>query len=183
MHRRRPGLHYGPLGAPSRCRDRAYFAGGLSPRVRSDVAVALRAAPSLPSTFRNAFLGEQMLARFYMDEMSRDAGKIVQAVASAENAKVPTVPVLSRLFYNPNRSAREYAEFLNEVCRLAEERQLDGLAQKSLELEKRLSQRQLKNPVGQMRMEMALPSFSKVCAAAWTMEDQRVALLKRLEQA
>lgn len=157
-------------------------AGRLSPVMRTDVAGALREAPPLPTALRNAFLGEQMFARSYIEETTRDAAKAVKAIASQERTRLPAIPVLSRLFYNPHRSEREYAEFLDEVRQLAEQRRLDELERKSGDLRHRLAQRPLKNPVGQMFMEMSLPAFSKTVAAAWQMEDQRVALLTRLER-
>jgi hypothetical protein len=154
--------------------------GNLSPEVRASVANALREAPELPDTFRNAFLGEQMFARHYVEDMTWDAARAVKSVASKDGARLPAIPVLSRLFYNPHRSEREYVEFLNEVCQLAQQRQLAAADEKMRQMSARLGRQSFKNPVGKMLMEMSLPAFSKTCEAAWAMEDQRVALLQRL---
>lgn len=157
-------------------------ANNLSPAMKSEIAGVLRGAPAIQLSIKNAFLGEHVVVRSSVDAMKSgytelaDTFKLAAAWNDADhNYDVLGIPILVHLFFNPHRFEREYSDFLDEACKLAQQRKLDRLSETTI-----LSWR-LKNPVGQLLTAMTLPAFQKVFVRFWETEDQRLAFLRRLE--
>jgi hypothetical protein len=102
---------------------------------------------------------------------------LIKSVASAEKSRFTANRILGRFLFNPARSEREYGAFLNESCRLAQQKQFNV---NDTSMEEFAGKKRLKNPVGYLLTAMAAPAFPKVAKAFWKAEDQRLALLIRL---
>jgi hypothetical protein len=153
----------------------------LSPATRAEVVAALRLAPPVPGNFGRAFLGEEILARATIAQTGEGYAFVIKSVGSAENTRFSANRVLGRLLFNPARTQRDYLAFLHTCCRLAQKRQLAAAWQAYKDFEAGLETKRLKNPVGQLLTTMVTPAFLKVADAFWKAEDQRIALLQRLE--
>lgn len=149
----------------------------LSASARADLVAALQEAPPVVQNIAQAFQGEQIYYRSSVDQVSGDYSTLIKSVASTEKSRFAANRVLGRFLFNPARSEREYAAFLNASCRLAQQKQFNV---NDTSMEEVLGEKRLKNPVGYILTAMAAPAFPKVAKAFWKAEDQRLALLKNL---
>ncbi len=156
--------------------------GKLSPASRASIAGVLKEAPPLSLVFDHAYLGEEAFARTGMDVLKGDYGAMVRTLVPEEKAMIPSNHFLWRLFFNPNRSEREYAEFLHEFARNASEREMIANQKRISAFVEEASDWRIKDPVGQLLFRVSLPAFTKLNEAFWKTEDQRVALLQQLEK-
>lgn len=157
------------------------YAGRLSPALRSEIAATLREAPLPPAIFKNAFLGEEIVFRSAHDSAKGDWHTVIETIASLEGSTLAGNKFLWPLFFNPHQSEREYSEFLRETCRLAELRQLESVEGLGQEFREHIEKWRIKNPLGQLLMQMSAPAFGKVTQGVWQAEDRRKALLQTLE--
>jgi hypothetical protein len=163
-------------------------ADNLSSDARSEALAVLRGATSVELSIKNALLGEQLLVRSSIDSIGNAHTELTTAFQLAaafsdtnHNYEAVGNRFLVRLFFNPHRSEREYSDFLNEASRLAQQRKLDRMNENAAAYAAKISSWRLKNPVGQQLIAMALPAFQKTFGRFWEVEDQRLALLKRLQ--
>lgn len=146
--------------------------GRLSPQSRAAIAAALIDAPPLQLVFHHVFVGEEFMVHISIKT-------VVDSMVTAREGKILDTGLLSRLMFNPHRTERELVEFLHEARRLAERRQLESGKELGVEFAQRIDHWRIKNPAGQLLMQMMLPAFNT--GVFWKGEDQRLALLHQLE--
>jgi hypothetical protein len=161
----------------------------LSSQTRKDILAALTEAPSIKLAFTNAFLGEQIIARESMDSMRGNPQSafdelvnMAQVFDDKRDVQLFQKNVFRHFLFNPNRTEREYADYLTESCELLQNKHWDRSEKIAAAFEAKVTSWQLKNPVGRLFGAMALPAFQKIAKNFWQAEDQRVALINRLQQ-
>ncbi len=161
----------------------------LSDQTRKDILATLTEAPSIKLAFANAFLGEQIIARESMDSMRgnpqaafNELVNVVKVFDDKRDVQLFQNNVLRHFLFNPNRTEREYADYLTESCELLQNRHWDRSEKIAAAFEAKVTSWQLKNPVGRLFGAMALPAFQKIAQNFWQAEDQRIALIHHLQQ-
>ena len=161
----------------------------LSATSRAEIVDILKKAPSIQLCIKNAFMGEHYVARSSADlmksgttELRKNLESVVMSDDSIQSAIILDQPFWYLLFFNPNRSEREYGDFLDEVCQLVQQRKLASTDPAFQQLEVEIDAWSLKNPLGRKLKTMALSPFKKIFVIFWETEDRRLALLQRLQQ-
>jgi hypothetical protein len=160
----------------------------LSATSKTEIVRVLEEAPPIQLCIKNAFKGEHYVARSSADLMNHgttELRKNLTSLALSDDSIQSTAVLDGRflylLFFNPNRSEREYSDFLNEVCQLVQDRKLDTTDPALQRLESNMTSWHPKNQLGRKLMTMAMPAFKKIFVIFWETEDRRLALLQRLQ--
>jgi hypothetical protein len=159
--------------------ERFVEAGGLSPAAYAELADALHGAPTVSHSISMLFLGEELEARSYVERVRGIADLKGQGFASVDGY-FPADRILRPFLFNPNRTLRDYVQFLREARDLGIRRDLSALTLFARQFEERIERKRLKNPVGRALQLMLLPAFNKVMESLWQEEERRLRLIQRL---
>ena len=94
------------------------------------------------------------------------------------------LPCLTRFVIHPNRVEREILELHRELSALVGARKFEEAARvEAAFLEGTKGLGALRNPGGQILASLAVPAFHKAGKSIWEIEDSRLELLARIENA
>jgi hypothetical protein len=156
----------------------------LSAAQRSDLATALGELIPGSEILRQAFEGERYFAHTSYSVMATEPEFGVLVGEFSESAKYVVSSRLIRPFiFNPKRGEREYTQFIETVTELScarKEAELAAFCASGLGGQSTTKFR-LKNPLIPQLAVSAGSAFTKVTTHFWAGEDQRLALIARLE--
>jgi hypothetical protein len=148
--------------------------GPVSAETNSALKAVLSRAPGTKVIFANAFLGEYESLAASMESGMGDAKK-VEAFANAPSWSTwfsVTVVCSATL------TKKDLLSYMREACAFCQQRQIAELKPLS---EEKTPFWQIKNTVGERVLALAKADYTKFAERIWSGEDQRLALIARLE--
>jgi hypothetical protein len=152
--------------------------GPASDAGRADVAAILKNALPVQRVVRQAILGEGDFVGEAFDTIKFPRGSALTEMTGGRWVDLGMRFGGKWILCNPNRSVQRVREKLDRVSALAEARDIAGL---KAEMGKWNHGSPFKNPVGRLLAFMILPAVTKPVENIWLAEDQRLALIARLE--
>ncbi len=154
--------------------DRGSLNGALSePLVR-----ALEAAPPVQLKAKRMILGDLQIQRDVTDRIRRNS--VMGTLSQQDGKRRNLFPALTCFVFHPYRMERERIEVHTQITARVAARQLDG-AQAAIDDYTRFSITWIRNPVGRKLAATATASMEKLGRNLWAAEDERLALLARLQ--
>jgi len=158
--------------------------GEVTAETKAMLVKTLCAAPPIKQSIRNAIMGEQEVVRGALDVIKETAG--LPSEEEEKGSGRTFAKTVSRravrlgyvFMFNRNLTEREDVSRLCNACVLAEARQIAELDRFS---KTKSSPWRLKNAIGMKLAELSTPTYAKAVENLWQAEDQRLGLLKQLE--
>lgn len=155
----------------------------IGPDARRDLIAALSDVPPINSTIQNCFVGEFPPDRESLERGAND-GKSQMVSNSTTTLGGRFAAFGFGQMCNLNLTEQELMDFLQQSARYAQQRQFQAMREYKVQFQSRQKAwYRIKNPVGRTLLAMALDlDLAKVAEKLWKVEDERLALLKRLRE-
>jgi hypothetical protein len=152
--------------------------GPISDADRQKLLITLKNAPAAREVIRRAILGEQDFIHDVIETQRYKHGSGISEIKGGRWVELAMRWGGRWVFLNRNDSERQLVWKLNRVAELAEARDVEKLKATAGEWNYGSP---FKNPAGRLLSFMMMPSYLNTVENHWKTEDQRLALIARLE--